>query len=224
MLVLAIDTSTNVLSLALVQDGTVLACLDEPTKNNQSAILLTRIEILLTANNFLTTDLTQIAVAIGPGSYTGIRVGVAAAKSLGYALGIPVQGVSSLAVMAKTIDAQTRVIIPMIDARRGTVFAAAYNQAGEVLIEEGHFDLVEFLAMLPCAGTNATFIGDGAQKNIDLLNEKLEFVLVIPENELTTSKAVVLAELAHKQSCQKNIHELVPNYLRKTEAEMNVEG
>ena len=212
MLTLAIDTSTNILSLGLVREGTVLACFDEQTKNNQSAILMSKIQTMLAENNFSPIDLTEIAVAIGPGSYTGIRVGVAAAKSLGYALKIPVIGVSSLAVMAKATHVDTGIIVPMIDARRGTVFAAAYNAKGTVLIKENHYELYDLLSKLKQFTDNVTFVGDVV----------VESEAVTPETEFAVSKASALAELARNMEKEKNIHQLVPNYLRKTEAEANL--
>jgi len=223
MLTLAIDMSTNILSLALVQDGTVLACFDEPTKNNQSAILISRVEELLKSKDFGATDLTRIAVAIGPGSYTGIRVGVATAKSLGYALSIPVAGVSSLAVMARASGVDTGIIVPMIDARRGTVFAGAYDGTGNVLIEENHYDLDDFLLQLNFSSDKVTFVGDAATLYQEKLLKQAENVLVVAENQFSQSKAAALAELASNGSNKKNIHALVPNYLRKTEAELNLE-
>ena len=223
MLTLAIDTSTNILSLALVQDGIVLSRLDEPTKNNQSAILMSRVETLLKSKDFRATDLTNIAVAIGPGSYTGIRVGVAAAKSLGYALNIPVTGISSLAVMAKASGVDTGVVASMIDARRGTVFAGVYGSSGNVIVAEGHYDLDDFLSQLNFSNAQVTFFGDAATLYKEKLLEQAKNVLVIAEDEFSRSKAEALVELANKGLSQKNIHELVPNYLRKTEAELNLE-
>ena len=223
MLTLAIDTSTNILSLALVQASTVLACLDKRALNNQSAILMSRIEELLKAKDFGATDLTRISVAIGPGSYTGIRVGVAAAKSLGYALSIPVAGVSSLAVMARASGVDTGIIAPMIDARRGTVFAGAYDGTGNVLVSDGHYDLDEFLLQLAVFSDKVTFVGDAVTLYQEKILKQTENVLVLAESGFSRSKAEALAELASNGSSQKNIHALVPNYLRKTEAELNLE-
>jgi len=219
MLTLAIDTSTNILSVALVRGDEVLASIDEQTKNNQSEILLSRIEKMMTECNLKPTDLELIAVAIGPGSYTGIRVGVAAAKSLSYALEIAVVGISSLEIMAKlsleeysVIEAKVDIVVPMIDARRGTVFAGAYDSNGDHIISEGHYNINEFLGGLPL-GRSVFFVGD------DTLADKESWVT--RESALEGSKAEVLAMLASNISPIENIHSLKPNYLRKTEAEMN---
>ena len=218
MLTLAIDTSTSLLSIALVADDKVLASIDEPTKNNQSEILMSRIETIINDCQLKPTDLEEIAVAIGPGSYTGIRVGVAAAKSLAYALDIPIVAISSLEVMAKSV-ASDKICVPMIDARRGTVFAGGYKD-GELLIPEGHYELDALLSKL--SDDKVTFVGDGALVHRERLLAISANVRVIAEVEFIRSKAEVLGKLASSRSTQKNIHLLIPNYLRKTEAEMNV--
>jgi len=220
MLTLAIDTSTSILSVALVQGEEVLASIDEPTKNNQSEILMSRIESMMTECHLKPVDLEKIAVAVGPGSYTGIRVGVAATKSLAYALDIPIVGVSSLEVMANSVTAD-EICVPMIDARRGTVFAGAYLDTGEILIPEGHYLLDDLLLKLDSRKDKIFFIGDGAVVHKERLLETFAHTRVVAESDFTRSKAEVLAELARKVSPIKNIHALLPNYLRKTEAEMN---
>ena len=214
MLILAIDTSTTILSIALMRDDEVLASLDEQTKNNQSEILMTRIESLFNQCKVKPTQLEKIAVAVGPGSYTGIRVGVTAAKSLAYALDIPVVSVSSLEVMAQVVTSD-KIRVAMIDARRGTVFAVAYDSKNQVIIPEGHYDMKGFLEKLP-QGKSTFFIGD------EILARKETWVTA--ESKLDRSKAETLAALATKMSPVASVHALVPNYLRKTEAELNLNG
>jgi len=222
MLTLAIDTSTNILSLALVRNEEVLATVDEPTKSNQSEILMSRIECMMKGCNLKPADLEKIAVSVGPGSYTGVRVGVAAAKSLGYALNIPVVSVSSLEVMAMAAVPYD-IRIPMIDARRGTVFAGVYDYDGTIIIPDGHFQmerLIDELVLNVYSSDIVSFIGDGAALHQEILLEKWPEAQVVSESEFENRKAEVLATLAMNRSPLENIHTLVPNYLRKTEAEM----
>ena len=224
MLTLAIDTSTSLLSLALVCGDKVLASYDEATKNNQSEILLSRIERMMADCQLKPSDLEQIAVAVGPGSYTGIRVGVAAAKSLGYALDIPVVAVSSLEVMANFSLEQycvskqkprTDLVVPMIDARRGTVFAGAYDSNGERIVSDGHYNMNDFLEKLP-KEKSIFYVADES-----LVFKEEQYWITLETALDEGSKAETLARLAAKKMPVENIHELVPSYLRKTEAEMN---
>jgi len=218
MLTLGIDTSTNRLSLALVKDSDVLASFNESTKNNQSEILMSRIEETINRCQLKPTDVNLIGVAIGPGSYTGIRVGVAAAKSLGYALDVPVVGVSSLEAMVYA-SGREGVVVPMMDARRGTVFASCWDQ-GRVVVAEGHYELEDLLRQLP-VGQAISFVGDGGVAHKEQILSVFDACEVMAEVDFKRGKAEVVAELACKGSPIKNIHELIPNYLRKTEAEVN---
>lgn len=218
MLTLAIDTSTNVLSVALLRGETVLTALTEPTKNNQSEILMSRISELMQTCNLTPSVLEKIVVAVGPGSYTGIRVGVAAAKSLAYALDIPIVGVSSLEVMAHLLfecGTDDDLVAALIDARRGTVFAAVYDSGGALEVAAGHFELKVLLEKIP-SEKSISFVGD------ETLASKAQWVR--SEQALDQNKAVVAAKLAKSKAACVDVHGLVPNYLRKTEAELNLNG
>ena len=224
MLTLAIDTSTNILSIALVREKKVLASIGEYTKNNQSEILMARIETIMNQCKVKPYQLEKIAVAKGPGSYTGIRVGVAAAKSLGYALDIPVVGISSLEVMANFSLEQyflskrkpkIDLVAPMIDAKRGTVFAGAYDSNGENIVADGHYQMNDFLEKLP-KEKSIFYVADESL----VFKEQQNWITLETALDEGT-KAETLARLAVKKSPTENIHKLVPSYLRKTEAEMN---
>ena len=220
MLTLAIDTSTNILSVALVRGDEVLASINEQTKNNQSALLMSKIEKMMTDCHLKPSDLEKIAVAFGPGSYTGVRVGVAVAKSLAYALAIPVVGISSLEIMTRAAVLD-ELCVAMIDARRGTVFAGVYHGCSGSLIPDGHYTLDVLLSQLNLEEDEITFVGDGAVIHKVRLLAASEHAQVKDESEFEHSKAVMLAHLAKDRSPQENIHALKPSYLRQTEAEMN---
>lgn len=219
MLTLAIDTSTSVLSVALVRDEIVLAVVDEVTKHNQSEKLMSRIESMMGECQLKPAHLERIAVAVGPGTYTGIRVGVAAAKSLAYTLNIPVVGVSSLEVMVHAAGV-AGLTVAMIDARRETVFAAAYNERN-CIIPDGHYTLDDLFAQLEIDKGSISFVGNGAVAHRKRLLV-LDNAHIVAESDFNRSKAAIVAKLAANASPQENVHQLVPNYLRKTEAEMNL--
>lgn len=217
MLLLAIDTSTNMLSLALMEGEAIICEHNEVTKNNQSAILMTRIEEMLIQKGYKAKDISKIAVATGPGSYTGIRVGVTAAKSLGYGLKVPVIGVSSLEIMAHAA-AHEGEILALVDARRGTVFAGGYEK-GTTVIPDSHYNLVELITKTSSAPS--LIISDKSDVHKEIIDTYLPKVTLINETELSSKKATALAHLAKNREGVANIHQLIPNYLRKTEAEVN---
>ena len=202
MLTLAIDTSTNLLSVALLNKDDILASIQEQTNHNQSELLMPTIQKLFIESNKIIGQLEKIAVAIGPGSYTGLRVGVTIAKTLGYTLNIPVVQVSSLDVMAEISPTG----VAMINARRNTVFAKSSTQ------KEGHYDLDTFLAQLTPSCMTSQYV------DATLANANESFV---SEMDIPINKAVVLARIAEKKPAIHDIHALVPNYLRQTEAERN---
>lgn len=101
-MILGIDTATDTMSVALSNEGQIMGEITTNLKKNHSVRLLPAISELLTECGVTVRDLTKIAVAKGPGSYTGLRIGVTAAKTLAWDLGIPIVGVSSLEVLAKS--------------------------------------------------------------------------------------------------------------------------
>src|SRR5690348_1599343 len=134
-MLLALDTSTSYASIALVHDGRTLVELDWEVGRNHSAELLTRLDWLLAERGITPAQLDGIAVATGPGSFNGVRVAVAAAKSLAFALGVPLSGHPTLDVIAWGMAPVRGAICALLEAGRGQVYAATY--AGPALSAEG---------------------------------------------------------------------------------------
>jgi len=217
MRILTIDTSGHILSVALVADGEVVHEVTEQMRNNASAILLTKIDQMLDGVEGLhVVDL--IAVVCGPGSYTGIRVSVTVAKTLAYALGKPVVGVSSLSVLIESV-ADEDVRVAMLDARRDSVFASSSDD----LIPEGHYDVADLLARLVNFEGKIKFVGEGALKYEEsIVNSGLADFAI--EGDVSGSASKSMAQIAMTMEPEEDFHKLSPDYLRKTEAENNLEG
>lgn len=133
-MLLLIDTSTDKASVCLASNGTLIAEHVDLVQTNHAAFLQPAIKKILAENSVLLKDIQAIAVMAGPGSYTGLRVGMASAKGLCYALQIPLITINTLEVMATTLlasmdeaDRKHTLLCPMIDARRMEVFTAVYN-------------------------------------------------------------------------------------------------
>jgi tRNA threonylcarbamoyladenosine biosynthesis protein TsaB len=135
MNILALDTSTMVLGVAILQKEKVLASQMTNCRRNHAEQLMNVIIDLLAACQLEPHDLDQLAVTRGPGSYTGIRIGVTAAKTLAWALDIPLYSESTLRLMAENGRRFPGLIVPLIDARRSRVYAAGYQQQGEQMQE-----------------------------------------------------------------------------------------
>lgn len=165
--ILNIETSTEVCSVALAKNGKLLFKKEETEGLNHSRLLTVFIEDLFNENNIDFKELDAVAVSKGPGSYTGLRIGVSVAKGLCYGLNIPLIAVDSLEVMgihAALNSNEEMLFCPMIDARRMEVYTALYNVQGEE-INPVSAEIIEpdFLAEL-LDENKIQFFGNGAEK------------------------------------------------------------
>jgi len=183
-MILQIETATTVCSVALAQDGQVIAYKQIDQRNIHAEVITVYIDELLESQNLNYKDLDAIAVSCGPGSYTGLRIGVSTAKGLCFALDKPLIAIETLKAMAYGVinDAQIindeMLLCPMIDARRMEVYTALFNSEGEQvkataaeIIDENSFS--ELLKK-----TKILFFGDGADKCIEVLgnNPNAQFI------------------------------------------------
>ena len=162
-IILNLETATKNCSVALAKEGNTIACKEIAEQNFSHAEKLhVFIEELLAENNLKFSDLNAIAVSQGPGSYTGLRIGVSSAKGFCYALNIPLIAVDTLQLLAKQIQIEEGIIIPMIDARRMEVFTAIYNKnhqqvrstQAEIIDENSYQEISEKIHL----------VGDGTEK------------------------------------------------------------
>ena len=165
MTILALDTSNKTLSVAVeLTDGTIIEQTIENTLQH-SVLLMPTIETVFKEAGITAKDLTKVVVAEGPGSYTGLRIGVTVAKTLAKSLGIPLVGVSSLDVFLPNLASKVEVgevVLPFFDARRGNIFAVGYQKTDEGLekvIAEQHISWDDFLKVLPKHAAGVTFVG-----------------------------------------------------------------
>jgi len=162
-IILNIETATKNCSVALAKEGKIVACKEIAEQNFSHAEKLhVFIEELLTENQLQFSDLSAFAVSQGPGSYTGLRIGVSSAKGFCYALNIPMIAIDTLQLIAKQIQIEDGIIIPMIDARRMEVFTAFYdknyqqirNTQAEIIDETSYQEISEKIHL----------VGDGTEK------------------------------------------------------------
>lgn len=164
MLILAVDTTTPSGSVALLEGDGLLGEVNIESAATHSARLLKSVDFLLAAHGRDIKDIDAFAVAAGPGSFTGIRIGIAAVKSLAFASGKPVAPVSTLLALAgKLLSDGARLACPLLDARRDEIYAGLFEagEAGPVeLIPQGAYDPDAFFARLPARRVIA-FAGSG---------------------------------------------------------------
>ncbi|KZE39661.1 tRNA threonylcarbamoyladenosine biosynthesis protein TsaB [Bhargavaea cecembensis] len=224
MIWLGLDTANAPLSVALVRDGELLVELNSAMGLNHSAGAMPAVEQLFKRAGIRPADIDAIAVSEGPGSYTGVRIGVTIAKTLAWTLDKPLVGVSSLRVLASNVFTYGVTISPLIDARRGNVYAGLYRRGEgdtlECLMEDRHMALSDLLDRLKKEGNPVVFVGEGARKNEEILRGALgelgrraHFTQDIPRASLLITEA--------QRTEPEAVHSFVPEYRRITEAEAN---
>jgi tRNA threonylcarbamoyladenosine biosynthesis protein TsaB len=231
MKILALDTTTFLGSIALVEDNKLVAASQQGTQVTYSQRLISSIDHLLEGAQWDLGALDLIVVARGPGSFTGLRIGLSTAKGLAVALNKPLVGVSSLEVLARGASLHCGITAGVIDARRDEVYSAAYEfDDGELkrtIIDEGVWspdDLTEELKKLE---GRLTLVGDGVRRYIDLFREGLGKKLIEVNDSHHFPHAGYLAMLGRKRFEEgggDDVVSLVPNYLRQSDAEMGLKG
>ena len=179
MRILALDTTTGSGSVALLEDTRLVAEINASSPTTHSSRLLRSVDYLLKRNSLEIQDIEGFAVAAGPGSFTGIRIGLSTIKAFAFASRRPVAPVSCLAALAmKLRETQGRLICPVVDAKKGEVYAALFEQQRrnlKTIIKEGAYGPDALLARLP-AHRVIHFIGTGVEsykkKILDYLNDK----------------------------------------------------
>lgn len=212
MKLLAFDTSNQALSLAILEDEHLLAQTTLNIKKNHSITLMPAIDFLMNSLDMKPTVLDRIVVAQGPGSYTGLRIAVATAKTLAHTLKIELVGVSSL--LALVPEQVEGLVIPVMDARRNNVYAGFY-QSGQAVRPEAHLPLAEVLEMAGTADQPVTFVGETAT-----FAEQIKDALPQAAIQSTLPDAATIGRLGLDLQAQ-SIHDFVPNYLKRVEAEEN---
>ncbi|MBO8164066.1 MAG: tRNA (adenosine(37)-N6)-threonylcarbamoyltransferase complex dimerization subunit type 1 TsaB [Brevibacillus sp.] len=226
MRILAIDTSNLVLSVAVADESRLLGEWTTNKQKDHSVRLMDGIARLLESLELEPEDLDAIAVAQGPGSYTGVRIGVAAAKSMAWSLGIPVVGISSLEVVAANALGFTGGIVPLFDARRGQVYTACYRSHGteslQVTLKERIVLLDEWLLLLSQSVKEepVLFLGDDVALHRETIIERLKDRARFAPSAYNHARASHIAWIGQRRISEaKEAHLLNPEYLQMAEAE-----
>lgn len=211
--ILCIETATTNCSIALGVDGEVLA-LKEDYNNNYSHAerLHLYIKDILDENKFSPEELDAFAVSKGPGSYTGLRIGVSAAKGLSFGLDRPLISVPTLQALALQVDAEAGgVVVPMLDARRMEVYTAGFSDRAQVFDTRAMIlEPDSFKAYLDQG--RVTFIGNGVAKFREICSHENAIFM---QNGLPSAKEmVVLAEEKFQQGIYEDTAYFEPYYLK----------
>ena len=224
MLILAFETSAKAASVALTENGKLLGESYQNTGLTHSQTLMVMAEDTLKQCGKLAADVEAVAVAEGPGSFTGVRIGVAAAKGFAWGKEIPCYGISTLEAMAESLGAFDGYVCPCMDARRSQVYNALFLAEGGKLTriaEDRAIALADLKEELKNLEKPVFLVGDGANLCYNTLREEVPNLVLPPEHRIH-QRAVGVAILAQRMAdagLAPSGGELTPNYLRLSQAE-----
>ena len=224
MLILAFETTAKAGSVALLEDGKLLAESYQNTGLTHSQTLMVMAEDMLKAAGKTMAEITAVAVAGGPGSFTGVRIGVAAAKGLSWGGQLPCYGVSTLEAMARTLGAYQGWVCPVMDARRSQVYNALFYVNHGVLerrTDDRAIALSDLAAELKGAEGPVFLVGDGSSLTYHTLKDTVPGLVMPAEHRMHQRASGVALAAAEKIAAGESGDgaALTPNYLRLSQAE-----
>ncbi len=230
MKILSVDTSCITAAIAIIEGDKLLGEYITNHKKTHSQKLMPMVDQLLKSLDMKIEDIDVFAAATGPGSFTGLRIGVVSIKGLAYALGKPAISIPTLDAMAYSLPYTPFIICPIIDARNRQVYTALYQYLSEPdgkdsfkrISEYNAFSVDELIPLINSKGTKAIFTGDAVPLYKELLSSQLTNGATFVDTSITTNRAAAIAKLALKNYKNDDImsaYTMTPFYLRQSQAE-----
>lgn len=226
MLILGLDTATPVTTVALATEEQVLADMAVTGERTQAERLIPLIADAFDRAGVGVRDLDGIAVGIGPGLFTSLRIGVVTARMLAQVLDVPLVSASSLEILAESLAYSTRLVVSVIDARRGEVFAAFYRAVEGELTEVSPPRVLKPEALgaeLAALDAPAMLVGDGVWAYREVLMERLAGRVEVASAAYSHPRAANLVSLAFPRfvsGAVEDLNRVVPIYIRPADAEI----
>lgn len=227
MRVLAVDTSSNTATIAVMEDELLLGEYTINQKKTHSQKIMVMISCLLNDLGLEVQDIDVFAASTGPGSFTGLRIGVETVKALAHTVNKPVVSVGTLEALAYSMPYAEHIIVPVLDARRNNVFTASY------IWDEGlkEIGVPEGITIEECVSAcsnfiDTIFVGDGAMVHRDYIKEQLGENALFPHGAVLNPRASSVAALAiekAKRGETQTYIEMKPFYIKKSQAERELE-
>ncbi len=225
MKILGLDTATLCGSLGIIDDDEVVAEYALRREETLSARLLPAIQALLAEAGVDLNDIDGIAISLGPGSFTGLRVGLSAVKGLALATEMPVAGIPTLDALACNLPFTPYQICPLLDARKGQIYTALYkNRAGGLPEQVTPYQVLSPAALIEAIPHQETvFLGDGVEVCREFITQKLAAKALFAPLHLGFLRGTTVAELGLRRILRgerDDISSLVPIYVRPSDAEL----
>lgn len=225
MNLLCFDTTSRDASIALLRDEEILLEYNFSSRDNLSALMIPSLEFLLQSLGMKISQIDVFGVAVGPGLFTGIRIGLATLKGLNFAATKPMVGVNTLEALAFKFADSKKTVVPLIDARKGEVYLGCYRFAnGEMSVLVPPCLLpVSALASLLVPFAEKVFVGSGAEGHGDFLKSTFpESHLLYRSNFLASEIGKIALQRFRRRQVVTDLQKLLPIYLRRPDAENNL--
>lgn len=227
MKILAIDTSSKICSVSILEDEKVILEKRNDDEKTHSQKLMPLVDEIFQQTNLSLDQIDLLACCKGPGSFTGVRIGIATVKAFADTKGIPVIGITSLEGLAYNVKEE--IVCSLIDAKHENVYCGLYRLKEDTyeMILEKALSLQEAIQELKKLNfERITFVGDGVQAYLDSIVQNFENCKIVAD-ELNESSSVSIAKAAYtkyKKGQKGTSNELIPVYLKKSQAERALEG
>ena len=227
MKILAVDTATKSCSVAIVDKESLLAEMTVVNEQTHTKHLLEMINLVIKHSGLNLSDLNGFAVTRGPGSFTGLRIGISSVKGFAAAQGKPIAGVSSLVALARQVSFSPHLICSLIDARRDEVYSSKYRYKDGNLKKEGKEQAVSPEDALYEINEPCIFVGSGAVLYRNVINDKLGEYAYFAQAYENTIRASTVARLSMDRfeiDDTDDVEMFVPNYIRKSNTQLQLQG
>ncbi len=226
MKILGIDSSGMVASVAIVQDDVLIAEYTMNHKRTHSETLLPMIDEIVKTSETKLEELDAIAIAAGPGSFTGLRIGAATAKGLAMSIDKPIIPVKTCEGLAFNLQGAEGLICPIMDARRNQVYTGIYRGVKEVIMDQQPMDIHELIEIINNLSedkkTQVTFLGDGVPIYFDTIVSEIKIPCSMAPASMNRQRAASIAAyglLLYREGKYIDADDFAPEYLRKSQAE-----
>lgn len=225
MRILGIDTSTMAASVAVIEDNQLVCEYTINTKKTHSQKLMPMIENMLKESDLNINDIDLIGICVGPGSFTGLRIGMATAKAIAHVNNIPIVGVTSLEMLAANMNLCDKKICSILDAQRNQVYTAKFEYIGNRLVQINDTDVLEIdklINEISSSEDDYILIGEAVYKYEEKLKDIENISIPSPSHNVTKSSSLCSIAL-EKYNQGENIescYTINPMYIRKSQAEV----
>ncbi|MEG0180616.1 MAG: tRNA (adenosine(37)-N6)-threonylcarbamoyltransferase complex dimerization subunit type 1 TsaB [Peptostreptococcaceae bacterium] len=228
MKILGIDTSTMAANVAVLEDDKLICEYSVNTKKTHSQKLMPMMESMLNLSDIDITEIDAIGICVGPGSFTGLRIGMATAKAMAHVNNLPIIGVNSLEILGENMNLCSKKICSILDAQRNQVYTAKYILEDNKIKEVEEVSIAQIdnlLQELEATKEEWVIIGEAVYKYKDKIENISNITMSSPVNNIT--KASSLCTIARNKMMEnKDIHncyDINPMYIRKSQAEEQYE-